>query len=85
MISNDIYKRLYQLLKRQLLLRLLNTVCAIYCIAKYRFLLPILLPYFNLSILSSSLTLSSRMYPFEYIQSYKVKESEIVFLLYYVK
>jgi len=61
MISNDIYKRLYQLLKRQLLLRLLNTVCAIYCIAKYRFLLSIILPYFNLNIVSSSLNKDQSM------------------------
>ncbi len=34
MISNDIHKRLDKLLKRQLLLKLLNIVCAEYCIAK---------------------------------------------------
>ena len=34
MISNDIHKKLDQLLKRQLLLKLLNIVSAAYCIAK---------------------------------------------------
>ncbi len=53
MISNDIHKRLDQLLKRQLLLKLLNIVCAAYCMAKYRLFLSILLPYFNLNIVSS--------------------------------
>lgn len=58
MISDDIHKRLNQLLKRQLLLELLNIVCAVYCISKYRLFLSILLPYFNLNIVSSSLTYS---------------------------
>lgn len=55
MISNDIHKRLDPILKKQLLLKLLNIVCAAYCIAKYRPFLSILLPFSNLNIVSSPL------------------------------
>ena len=56
MISNDIHKRLDQLLKRQFLLKLLSIVRVVYCIVKERLFLSILLPYFNLNIVSSPLS-----------------------------
>ena len=56
MISNNICNRLDQLLKRQLLLKLLNIVCGAYYIAKSRLFLSILLPYFNVNIVSSPLS-----------------------------